>query len=507
VTRFPVRSVTPLIVAAIGAFAALRSVGYVAGLGVARHRAETAWLWFGITAALAAVVLSIRAPAETRRRFLPLSWLPAFLGFALLVYWPALDVGLLSDDFVLLRWAGEGEWIPREWPYVRIIPLLVWRTAEWVAGAAHVALALHLINVLVHGANGWLVGRLACALGAERSLGSGSALLFIAYPTTVEAAVWASAMPDVLVTTFVLIALVTALTAERATLALIVAASCGAAALITKENAIAIGPLLLSSALVAPVAARRRLVTTGLAACAITALYLAWRIASGLLEEAVAPPVDRLAIKNFITGPFAVLGLPAHQLAIDAARWAWTAWTAALAGIAATAAFVWRRDAQTARTALWGAAWILVALAPTFGFFAVTSDLQGTRYLYLSTVAWCVAPAIHFRAPGRAFSAAAILVLAGAIALCATTTRRHLVPWRDAAAVRDRVLHASNRLGAGCRQAYVSGVPDNVAGAYVFRNGLTEALQRERGRSIEIRPLPDDVPVECHLDLSTRPPG
>ena len=66
----------------------------------------------------------------------------------------------------------------------------------------------------------------------------------------------------------------------------------------------------------------------------------------------------------------------------------------------------------------------------------------------------------------------------------AMATRAHLEPWTAARAARDKVLLQLISLPPSCRQAAADGVPDNVSGAYVFRNGLNEALAT-LGRSFE----------------------
>jgi hypothetical protein len=50
--------------------------------------------------------------------------------------------------------------------------------------------------------------------------------------------------------------------------------------------------------------------------------------------------------------------------------------------------------------------------------------------------------------------------------------------WRQAADLRDRVLTDARSAieRAGCARPTFSGVPDSVDGAYVFRNGFSEAL-------------------------------
>jgi hypothetical protein len=58
----------------------------------------------------------------------------------------------------------------------------------------------------------------------------------------------------------------------------------------------------------------------------------------------------------------------------------------------------------------------------------------------------------------------------------------HLAPWREAAEARDAVLQAAIQTMAarGCGLESTFTVTDSVRGAFVFRNGLPEALRRVR---------------------------
>jgi hypothetical protein len=53
----------------------------------------------------------------------------------------------------------------------------------------------------------------------------------------------------------------------------------------------------------------------------------------------------------------------------------------------------------------------------------------------------------------------------------------NFVAWTSAARMRDEVLSAAARANAaGCTVIWIRNVPDSAHGAYVFRNGLAEAV-------------------------------
>jgi hypothetical protein len=64
---------------------------------------------------------------------------------ALAVYYPALGLGFLSDDFTLADLAARNQFFGQSWTFLRPLPLLGYKAA-----GAHPA-ALHLFNVVLHG--------------------------------------------------------------------------------------------------------------------------------------------------------------------------------------------------------------------------------------------------------------------------------------------------------------------------------------------------------------------
>jgi hypothetical protein len=59
----------------------------------------------------------------------------------------------------------------------------------------------------------------------------------------------------------------------------------------------------------------------------------------------------------------------------------------------------------------------------------------------------------------------------------------HLTSWREAALIREQVLAAAEDTlrNAQCSPVSYLGAPDSVRGAYVFRNGLSEAIALRTG--------------------------
>ena len=77
----------------------------------------------------------------------------------------------------------------------------------------------------------------------------------------------------------------------------------------------------------------------------------------------------------------------------------------------------------------------------------------------------------------------------------------HLTPWRRAGELRDRLERAAvtNRLMTVCPSIHLAGLPDNVDGAYVLRNGAAEAFRRDVGKDIRAA-----EPLECSFAWDNR---
>jgi hypothetical protein len=140
----------------------------------------------------------------------------------------------------------------------------------------------------------------------------------------------------------------------------------------------------------------------------------------------------------------------------------------------------------------------LFALVPAAGLSVRFHDGQGERFLYLASAPLCIAIAcvIGFllRERWAAVTVLALLAVAAAWALDAPTRR-----WDVAGRVASEVVEALRRESQG-RELAILNLPDNYEGAYVFRNGLHEALNS--GLRLEER---FTVDVLSRFDIDHRP--
>ncbi len=178
-----------------------------------------------------------------------------FLGFLILIalasYWPALDVFFSTDDALfLMRAEGLEDWGGGT---RRLLSVRGFFTVCWRLFGENAA-PFHLIMLVMHGLNAWLLGRVAHRLGMRGNTPVLAALFYLATPVAFTCLHWISGVQDVMMALFALLA---ALFWLRGTWASgLLALLFGAAAVLSKEPAVL---LLPGMALVLPGDRRRRI--------------------------------------------------------------------------------------------------------------------------------------------------------------------------------------------------------------------------------------------------------
>ena len=422
---------------------------------------------------------------------------------ALALYRPILSIGLLADDYGLLPLARDLELTPERWGYLRPFGLLVWWAVAHLGPADDVAVRLHLLNVLLHGINAALVAHLAMLLERPPATAILAAFLFLVSPLAVEPVVWCSAIFDVLLATFALALCIVMV--RRPTLGPSDYGLClvlGVLMVATKETGVIGGPLALAAYWMRwGFRGRPGYIVAGLLS-AVAVAYAVMRQLLGRLDPRAVPTADPDAIERLVTQSAGALFVPLHSTLLQAAPLAAVLVPAALILIVVSWASRWEREPGDARLALFAAGTIVLATAPTITPFAVLGDLQGSRYLYVPMTVWTIALAAALLGRPRpgAWRATRVVVAVVMVAGAAVAVRAHLEPWREARRVRDRALLQLSELPPLCARVHARGVPDNVAGAFVFRNGLTEAAATI-GREYEfVRENQEDE--GCRIDLT-----
>jgi hypothetical protein len=438
-------------------------------------------------------------------------------GAALALYRPILRIGLLSDDYALLMWARTLELLPRDWGQIRPLPILTWAAIGKMTTAGYTPYGLHVFNVVSHGLNAVLVGVLAGRL-LESPLKPGTAALirmepglavpltagalFVTMPIAVEPVAWASGVFDVMLATLTLT--LAAVVTRRPTLSTsdqILGVLLAIAMLATKETGVIAAPLVLLLFWSRWARLDRTVMLLATAQLLLAAAYAIGRELTGRLDPRLTPRLDLESAGRLIFGIGRAVVLPLHREIVT--QHPLLAIASAGALVLSTIAWLVRchRSPHTRRLAILAVAGSVICVAPAIRIFAITPDLQGTRYVYLASAWWTIvltaALLDGWRTPRSRIVAAGVacLVIAG----MATVTRVHLKPWLGARAERDRVLQRLIALPSSCRQVAATAATDNIEGAYVFRNGLNEALAT-LGRSFEWVAREQAMP-QCQIDL------
>ena len=452
-----------------------------------RFRIESFFMWFAAAGAAAVCLRPASAADGSDDRDQPIDstrFLVIFVCFvavAFVEYWPALRVGLLSDDFVLADWAAKRQWIHvSSTGFVRPIVPFVWAMLSILPG--QLATSVHALNLLLHALNALLLVVLAVRLGARRVEAIVGGVIFLMFPALTEALVWASGMQDVLMTTFALAAILAVLDADFSAGAAVAAAGGTLVAILTKETAIAVPVLAWLVAWASPLglgSGRRRIALVAMTAVAI--VYALVRLALGM-PSGYGAGVSRYFAKQLIVDPFASLGAPWSATWIESHPFSSLVRALLIVGLLGVAFALWRRGAAVKRAAVF-AAWVLVGVLPVFSLFHVSGTLEGSRYLYLPAAGFSLFLAALARnaanlAGERMLTPTVATAAALLVVPAVTAAPSELARWTDAARLRDNILMSYVRVmpSASCGSVVTEGDADTINGAYVLRNGFLQAL-------------------------------
>jgi hypothetical protein len=458
--------------------------------GIPRYRLESVAI---ALVAVGSIALFLRPgdrpSASAGRARLPVTWLPIFAVAAMCLYLPALRLGLLSDDYVLRGMAQSGAFGAGSGWFFRPLPLVLWRLVLAIGNAA---MALHALNILLHGLNAFLVATLGVRLGMRPEPALAGAALFLTFPAAPEAVAWASGLHDVLMTTMALGAVIAASDEHPRVWRTAGVLGLFTLGLASKETAICI-PVLIALCWAAPWRMRHAVDwRLYIGVLAILAGYGLSRMSVGIREGYLVWP-SRYFLKQLVTNAFGTLASPWRAPTSPAAQWVAFVGVAAVTLLVTHAFLAWQRRDPTFHRAARLAIWVLAAVAPVFSYFYVNTLLEGSRYVYLAECGWALLSAdLLYALTGRLSRRSLVFACVMAISVLASTiaVERELGIWHRAAVLRDRVLaeaHLSIVRGR-CAAARFADVPDSVDGAYVFRNGFVEALGSSAEQATRVQP-------------------
>jgi hypothetical protein len=294
---------------------------------------------------------------------------------------------------------------------------------------------------------------------------------------------------DVVVTLFVLVAAIVWMRCRPSLLRTIAIVLCSVAGLLSKESAVVIPALLALMTMLTAASERRGLrelagpwILTASTICAVLFLRALWR-STALVGHLDNLPGDRRQWKDMIVRPFAALAVPIRTeggLSLEA-------YLVGLAVLVVSAALLLRiwaghsggSSAEAGQFAALtvGVGWVAISAAPLLLQFYVSPTLQGSRYLYLPAVGFSLVISASLAGrPRRVVVPAVGILILLFVYVGALRNERHI--WRQAARTRDAVLAQAEASvkAVRCRTLEVLDPPDSFRGAFVFREGIAEAL-------------------------------
>ncbi|MBK7102903.1 MAG: hypothetical protein IPH63_14110 [Flavobacteriales bacterium] len=390
--------------------------------------------------------------------------LPVLVLASFVVHGLTFAYSAFSDDHSAL-WNAGVQGIPWRNGFFRPLSDLTFRIGFLLHGSdAGINRAL---NVVLHGINGYLLFRLIREGRTERMFAASfAALLFISYPFHQESVVWLVGRESALGAFSILAGLC------------ILSGGSHPARSWAAAGVLLVGLLCYESAILLPVMAmpvlakkerRPSLIAFSLALVVYViarTTVVGWATDSYPMELISDPVrilinVPKVALRSF---------LPPDP---DTHRQLWKGLGLAVFFLLIAVLDLrkgWKNISEVPRKWGW---WLALAYAIPVLAAVSTRTSESDRFLYLPSVFLCgYAGLLITRIASRPLrlTTSAVLIL-GAIVL----TRAGQVNWRIASDRTERILSKLPALSPGTR-TFVLGLPDAYQGAFIFRNGFTEAI-------------------------------
>jgi protein O-mannosyl-transferase len=345
-------------------------------------------------------------------------------------------------------------------------------------------MVFHLLNVLLHLVNTYLVFRLAGALGGSRITALAVAALFALHPMHVESVAWVSERKDVLYTAFYLLALLTYLRYSESvyryrfyiyTLLLFVAS------LLSKSAAVTLPLMLIAIDLYRGRKVNRRMLLEKVPLLALSAVFGVLALLSqqaGLAVNEVSQfysVFDRIFLTTYALSfylvkavvPFGLCVMHYYPNKMDGLL-PWE-YYASLPCILMIVFAVLRRTAFR-RELLFGFGFFLIALAPMLQIISVGPALTAERYTYVSYIGlfFIAGQWLAHRLQGRGRNIA-FLVFGVFLLVCSILTFNRIGVWKDSETLLADVIkkHPDNHIAYWVRAnisrtqgEYAAALPD-----------------------------------------------
>ena len=421
-----------------------------------------------------------------------------FVLVALVVYARTLDGWFLSDDSMLgmvtpdghhvawghvfrvfhMDWGERGDWAPLR--YYR--PLVVFSQALDAMIWGINPLGYHLTNVALHGLNGFLLHRIARALGAATATGLFAGALFVVYPWCPESVAWISGRTDVLATTATLSGLLAYLRARVASgrkrrFLLSGSLFFFVLGVLSKEAALPLSLMIVTVDLVsgfdfeAPWRSFLRVLPAWASFGAVSLAYLWWRsvvlgsVIGGDSAEFYRTREDWYSHfganwgrnLSLLLSPFNREAVGRHAVAYQSLC------VLAAVALAVGLGMALRARVVQSRVALTSVALFVASIAPFAVGIHIQDNLGNARYLYLPTVFFCLLiAALVSPAWERPRSVVPVVAILG---VAVTLLMKNLTPWVEASDIMRSVTRSYVAAFGRYSGEEIEGLPEKHDGA------------------------------------------
>lgn len=421
-------------------------------------------------------------------------WLPAFIAAAFVLYWPVLQLTPFSDDHSAL-WNSGIRGIPWRNGFFRPLSDLSFRIGYLIGGTD---VAMHRsFNVLVHGLNAFLLF-LLCRQWSFAAGAFFAGVLFLVYPFHQESIVWLVGRESAMGTSAILLGLVVAGSGLPLLLRLLLMAGMLILGGLCYESALLLLPLswAIAWSRLRPRWPRVRPIIIALGTA--TLVYGLLRFSSvgsggdSYVRHLLPSDVSTLLVRI----PKAVARLflpPEYDTSVQLIRFG----SLMVMLIVLAAALRMKMFAAVrGHIVLWT---ILTLVACSIAMFAGVSTVtsESDRFLYLPSAFLCGSFGLvisRIRWSAIRWGALALLVASGLW----QTSLGH-ANWHVASLITQRCIDLLPAIPEHGR-LWVSGLPSDHHGAFIFRNGFPEAMDLNGRNGSRIIVVPPDTSLQHILD-------
>jgi hypothetical protein len=445
------------------------------------------------------------------------------------VYLPILFNFFSGDDFVHLTWLTEAVKNPE----------LIWRNfhSSWLDGTTtrfyrplisvfmvtdyllwhDNGLGFHITNLAFHIAGSIFLFLILSDFGGQRPEPAApeakctlawplaAALLFALYPLHPEAVSWITGRVDAIVTAFALCSFWCYINWRKQNKAVwfVLTVITMALALLSKEMAVTLPPLFLiwefflgknSGAPLVVRSVKASLPTTFfwlfLAVYFVLRRFALGTFVGGYDDSLFFVANWRLFLGGWLHG-LRMLLVPVNQELMGAHHPLTKLWEIAIVSSIILTGVSLVRTRRQSLPFFFIISWLALSLVPVYKIFAVADDLEGSRLAYLATAPLCALVTLGFADSARGRGAKVLNALSWCVTLtllagAAGVLWNNNQAWRQAGLESNLIrteLDTLYRSIEGDPQVMLTGLPDNVHGAYICRNaivGMTHQPQMSR---------------------------